>query len=141
MSAPATGCAAARWSVVEGWGGVHPFGNSPALSGNTAGGEPQVSALTITYAHARRALAALEVPYRRAGSGEILLPCPALRRALSPVDISASPSLMSKVAAAASPLLPSPPPSSPPPPHNRPTPHRFAAQRSCRLLQPFSRNA
>lgn len=57
-----TGCAAARWSVVEGWGGVHPFGNSPALSGNTAGGEPQVSALTITYAHARRALAALEGP-------------------------------------------------------------------------------
>jgi len=44
-----------------------------------------------------RALAALEVPYRRAGSGEILLPCPALRRALSPVDISAE--LARKVAA------------------------------------------
>jgi len=36
-----------------------------------------------------QALAALEVPYRRAGSGEILLPCPALRRTISPVDISA----------------------------------------------------
>ena len=62
-----TGCAAARWSVVEGWGGVHPFGNSPALSGNTAGGEPQFSALTITYAPSppSRALRLRAVPRPR----------------------------------------------------------------------------
>mmetsp|Transcript_4520 Transcript_4520/g.7588 ORF Transcript_4520/g.7588 Transcript_4520/m.7588 type:complete len:717 (-) Transcript_4520:357-2507(-) len=36
-----------------------------------------------------RSLAALEVPYRRSANGEVLLACPALRRTISAVDISA----------------------------------------------------
>lgn len=31
----------------------------------------------------------IQVPFRRAGSGDVLLPCPALRRTLSPIDIAA----------------------------------------------------
>ena len=36
-----------------------------------------------------RALAALDVPHRRAGSGQILLACPALGRTVSAIDVSA----------------------------------------------------
>lgn len=53
------------------------FSSSKRLIGRTASAEEL------------RALAALEVPYRRSGSGDIVLPCPALRRAVSPVDIAA----------------------------------------------------
>ena len=36
-----------------------------------------------------RELAALEMPYRKAGSGDVLIACPALRRTISPTDVAA----------------------------------------------------